>query len=49
MRFKWLLIALALVLIDIGPIPITASLLVYVLLFRPAWFKAFADRLYSRE
>ncbi len=45
-RFKWILVLVALFLTDIGPIPLTASVMLYILLFRPLWFKKFVEHLY---
>lgn len=38
MRLLCLVVLLALVVLEIGPIPITGLLLVWVVLFRPLWF-----------
>jgi hypothetical protein len=46
-RLKWFLVLLVLMAMDLGPIPFTASLLIFVYLFRPAWFKKFIDKLYT--
>ncbi|QWF72479.1 hypothetical protein KEF85_04010 [Methylomonas paludis] len=44
-----LLALLLLVLIEIQPIPITTFTAIYVLLFRPYWFKKLIDRVYSSK
>ncbi|MDP3876390.1 MAG: hypothetical protein Q8Q50_05355 [Methylobacter sp.] len=46
-----ILVILALVLIailEIGPIPITPILLIYIVLWRPAWFYACVLKIYGR-
>lgn len=48
-RIKWILALMLLMLMDIGPFPITASLCLYIVIFRPRWFKRFFYRLYSSE
>ncbi|AEG01205.1 hypothetical protein Metme_2824 [Methylomonas methanica MC09] len=48
-RIKWLLILFVLLLIDIGPFPLTALICLYIVLFRPRWFKQFVSRLYPQE
>jgi hypothetical protein len=48
-RIEWLLVLLFMMLIDIGPFPFTATICLYILLFRPRWFKKWVDRLYPPE
>lgn len=48
-RIEWLLVLLVMMLIDIGPFPFTAAICLYILLFRPRWFKKWVDRLYPPE
>lgn len=45
-RIKYSIVFIALMLIDIGPIPVTALLGLYVIIFRPRWFKNIIDKLY---
>jgi hypothetical protein len=33
--------------LDIGTLPITASIALFVVMFRPRWFKVMVDRVYS--
>jgi len=46
-RLKWLIVLLIMMIVEVGPIPFSALIFLYVFVFRPAWFKAFIDRLYS--
>lgn len=46
-RFKWFCIVLTLTIIEIGPVPLMGLVLLYVLAFRPLWFKDLIDRIYS--
>ncbi|MCQ8117374.1 hypothetical protein [Methylomonas rosea] len=34
-------------LFSIGPIPITSSIGLYVVIFRPRWFKELVDKIYT--
>jgi hypothetical protein len=38
-----------LIVLDVMPVPILEVLLLYVVLFRPRWFKKLADQIYSAE
>jgi hypothetical protein len=38
-RIKWIIVLLLLMLLDILPVPVIGLILLYVLLFRPLWFK----------
>ncbi len=46
-RAKWLLVLVAIGCLEILPIPVTDSMLIFVLLARPLWFKNLVDKLYS--
>jgi len=46
-RIKWFLVLLTMMIIDIGPVPFSASVLMYIFLFRPLWFKRFIEHLYG--
>lgn len=46
-RAKWLLVLLMIGSFEILPIPVTDSILIFVLLTRPLWFKRVVDKLYS--
>lgn len=45
-KLECLLILIILVMIDIGPIPITALGLIVILVKRPKWFKQLIDHIY---
>lgn len=45
-RLKYGGLFILLMLIDIGPIPVTAMAALYVILFRPHWFKKLIDDIY---
>jgi hypothetical protein len=47
-RLKWFLILLSIGCMEILPIPVTDSILMFVLFFRPQWFKGVVDRLYAQ-
>lgn len=49
MRILCLFALLVLSVIEIGPIPITPVVLVYVVLFRPAWFYEIVIKIYDRD
>ncbi|MGR9043710.1 MAG: hypothetical protein ACU83N_00345 [Gammaproteobacteria bacterium] len=38
-----------LMLIDVGPVPVTAMMGLFIITFRPAWFKELVDQIYSAE
>lgn len=46
-RAKWLLLLVTIGCLEILPVPVTDSILIYILLFRPSWFKGVVDKLYS--
>ncbi len=46
-RAKWFLILLTIGCMEIMPIPVTDSILIFVLIARPMWFKNTVDKLYS--
>lgn len=46
-RIKCVFILLLLMILDIGPIPITAGMGLFIVLFRPVWFKSLIDTIYS--
>lgn len=47
LRVKWFLIILLMTIIEIGPVPLLGLTFLYILAFRPHWFKDLIDRLYS--
>ncbi|MGR8951268.1 MAG: hypothetical protein ACU83V_02470 [Gammaproteobacteria bacterium] len=38
-RIKWIIVLLLSMLLDILPVPVIGLILLYVLLFRPLWFR----------
>lgn len=46
-RAKWLLLLIVIGCLEVMPIPVTDSILIFVWLFRPLWFKRLVDKLYS--
>lgn len=48
-RLKWLVGLLIMVVIEVGPFPVSALIFLYIFIFRPSWFKVFVDRLYSER
>lgn len=48
-QLKWLIVILAMMILDFSPFPVSSLVFLYIFLFRPIWFKAFIDRLYSSE
>lgn len=46
-RIKCALVLIALMMISIVPIPITSTIGLYVVIFRPAWFKRLVDNVYA--
>jgi hypothetical protein len=45
-RLKLGIVMLLLMLIDVGPVPVTALLALYIVIARPAWFKTIIDEIY---
>jgi len=45
-HIKWTVIILLFMIIDIGPIPFTASICLYIVWFRPQWFKDVVEKVY---
>lgn len=46
-RLKCALIFIIFMVFSIGPIPITSTLGLWVVIFRPAWFKRLVDTIYA--
>ncbi|MGR9053905.1 MAG: hypothetical protein ACU84J_14765 [Gammaproteobacteria bacterium] len=46
-RIKCTAVLLLLFLIDIGPVPVTAMLGLFIVVFRPRWFKELVDQIYA--
>ncbi len=45
-KFECFLVLVILIFIDIGPIPVTAFFLIWILFKRPKWFKELVDHIY---
>ena len=46
-QIKWVIVLLLLMLLDILPVPVLGLILLYVLLFRPLWFKHAVLEIYN--
>lgn len=46
-RIKCGLVFIVLMIFSIGPVPITSSIGLYVVIFRPNWFKRLVDTVYA--
>ncbi|MDT4292238.1 hypothetical protein RO575_21955 [Methylomonas sp. MO1] len=46
-RLKWFVFILLLTIVEIGPVPLMGLTLLYIVAFRPRWFKDLVDRIYS--
>ncbi len=46
-RLKWFFIILLVTIIEIGPVPLIGLTMLYIVSFRPRWFKDLIDRIYS--
>lgn len=46
-RIKCAIVFLVFMVFSVGPIPITSTIGLLVVLFRPAWFKTLVDKIYS--
>lgn len=46
-QVKCILVLLLLSIIGMGPIPVTSTIGIIVVIFKPAWFKRVVDELYS--
>ena len=46
-RISTALVLIILMLTSVVPIPITSSICLYVVIFRPRWFKNLTDRIYA--
>jgi hypothetical protein len=47
-RIKWIMVLLVTMALDILPVPVIGLILLYVLLFRPRWFKNAVLEIYDR-
>ena len=49
MRILCLLILIVITILEIGPVPISGILLMWVVLFRPQWFYKLVQKIYGKE
>ena len=49
MRLLCILILLVITIIEIGPVPISGLLLIWVVLFRPIWFYELVLKIYGKK
>lgn len=48
-RIKCTLVLLLLMVVDIGPVPVTAMIGLFIIVFRPLWFKDLIGHIYSED
>lgn len=46
-RIKCALVLIVLMAFSVSPIPITSSIALWVVIFRPKWFKRLVDKIYA--
>ena len=46
-RIKCAIALIIFMLLSVGPIPLTSTIGLYVVIFRPRWFKKLVERIYS--
>jgi hypothetical protein len=49
MRFVYLLCLIIIAIIEIGPVPITPLMLIWVVLLRPQWFYDLVLKIYGKK
>ena len=49
MRILCLLILIVITILEIGPVPISGLLLIWVVLFRPQWFYDLVQKIYGKQ
>lgn len=49
MRILSILVLIIISIVEIGPIPITPMVLLYVVLFRPVWFYELVVKIYGKD
>jgi len=47
LRIKLVIVLVLLTILGIGPMPVTSVVGIYIVLFRPAWFKRMVLKLYD--
>lgn len=48
-RIKWLLVLVALTVLDLGPFPVVSLFGIYLVLFRPRWFWEDVKEIYGKS
>ena len=48
-RIKCAFVLIVLSFLGMGPIPVTSTIGLYVVIFRPQWFKRLVERIYSEK
>ena len=46
-RIKCALVLIGLTLLGLGPMPVTSLIGLYIVVFRPQWFKQLVERIYT--
>jgi len=46
-RIQCAIVLIVFMIVSIGPIPITSTICLYAVIFRPRWFKSLVDRIYA--
>jgi hypothetical protein len=49
MRWVCLLVLIMVTLLEVGPLPITGLILIWVVLFRPQWFYDLVQDIYNKQ
>ena len=47
LRIKMLFVLIILAILGVGPVPTTSLIGIYVVIFRPSWFKSLVDKIYQ--
>ncbi|MBL1264148.1 hypothetical protein JJL52_10715 [Methylomicrobium sp. RS1] len=48
-RIKWIIVLLVTMVLDFLPVPVIGLILLYILLFRPLWFKNAVLEIYAQD
>lgn len=48
-RIKCAAVLIVCMIISVGPIPITSTIGLFVVMFRPRWFKSLVDNVYANK
>lgn len=49
MRFFYFILLVIITIVEVGPVPLTPVLLIWVVLFRPIWFYDLVQKIYSTK